>query len=405
MNIQKFLNRIPITHTPQGTEAIDVYRGLEEGRYRRFGGIIREASGKPTGGQIVAHLRDLGNATGQAPSLNIPGGGSSPGGALSKTLQSTLQMSQLAAAASVLNLGVSIAGFAYMAKRMNDLQDDLANLDRKLDQRFDHVDEQLEEVLIRLDEIRYVVHANHTQGAAIREEVRAVRDALFGAQKGRLMAALEMVDVGESTLEANLQIFKEVRYALQEELQDPPSFRSAERLVDVGVRFRLWSIAAAAEALALTRLGKTETAIQQYRSSGDTAHQLSRAWVESALPEADWTIWAHSRFENTVSDERLQRVARTMHPEHSPEQLQRERNSGAIRNDAYVSRLTDDEKARHNSAATLADAAAEVGDRLHSNAEEIRLCVNSGISTEEWQDIGTSTGQPLLLLPSHDDWT
>jgi hypothetical protein len=174
--------------------------------------------------------------------------------------------------------------------------------------------------------------------------------------------------------------------------------------VDVGVRFRVWSIAAAAEALALTRLGKTEAAAQQYHSSGDKAHQLSRGWVQSALPEADWTIWAHSHFENTVSDERLQRVARTMHPEHSPDQQRSARNSGAIRNDAYVTRLTDDEKALHNSAATLADAAAEVGDRLHSNAAEVRLCADSGILIEDWQDIGASSQQPLLLLPS-DDWT
>jgi len=405
MDIQTYIKQIPITDISQGTDATDIARGLADGRYRRHGGIIREAPGKPTGGQIIAHLRDIGDVNGQGSSLNIPGGGASPSGALSKTLQSTLKMSQVAAAASVLNLGVSVAGFAYMAKRMNDLQSDLARLDRKLDGRFDHVDEQLAAVLVRLDEIRHVVHANHAHGVALREEVRAVRDALFGAQKGRLMAALEMVDVGESTLESNLQIFKEVRHALQEELQDPPSFRSAERLVDVGVRLRVWSIAAAAEALALVRLGKTEAAVQQYRSSGTTAHQLSRSWVRSALPEADWTIWAHSRFERTVGNERLQRVARTMKPRQSPDQFNRARSSGAIRNDAYVTRLTEDQKARHDSAATLADAAVEVGDRLSSNAEEIRLCVNNGISIEEWQDIGASTGQPLLLLPSNDDWT
>lgn len=406
MELSTFFKQFPITDIAQGTESAYVLRGLQTGEYIRCGGIIRKSPGSPEGGQIVAHLRDIYSDAPQDALQNAPLGAPqppSPGGA--GAMAKTLQLSQVAAAANVLNLGVSIVGFAYMAKRMNDLQRDLAGLDRKLDQRFDRVDDQLEEVLIRLDEIRYVMHANHAQGAAIREEVRAVRDALFGAQKGRLMAALEMVDIGESTLEANLQTFKEVRHALEEELYKPPSFRGAERLVDVGVRFRVWAIAAASEALALVRLDMANKAAEQYHDHGVVAHKLSRAWVQSALPEGDWTIWAHSRFDDTVSEERLYRVARTQHPGRSTAWLRSEKSSGAIRNDAYVSRLTGSQKAMHDSAATLADAAAEIGDRFHSNAKEIRQCARSEVSVEQWQKIGASSDQPLLLLPVQRDWT
>jgi hypothetical protein len=318
-------------------------------------------------------------------------------------------MSQVAAAASVLNLGVSVAGFAYMAKRMNDLQRDLATLDRKMESRFDRVDEQLEAVLYRLEEVREIVLSNQVQGEVLREEIRALRNAVLGQQKSRLVTALEMVDLGQSSLEEHLKTFKEVRHAMEDELKKPAPLRDARRLIDVGVRFRVWATAAAAEALALanlqTNLQKREEAAQQYSRHGETALNMARSWVKQGLPEGDWTIWAHRRFDETVSDERRNRLARSLNPSEPQARRRRKEGQGAVRNDAHVSGLDDDRKRQYDGLAALADTAVEVGERLQSNGIEVRRCMKADVSLDEWQQVGKGSDSPVLLVPSSEDWS
>ena len=100
-----------------------IIQGLLDGSLKRFGGVIREAAT----GRIVRHLLETPGLTNQLMTLPL-----SPvlGGAslitnlvgqgvtihkldkMQQQLLSVLQLSQIAAGASVLNLGVSIAGFA-----------------------------------------------------------------------------------------------------------------------------------------------------------------------------------------------------------------------------------------------------------------------------------------------------
>ena len=404
--LDTLVSQIPITDIPQGTEHHAVLEGLRTGEFVRYGGVIRHSAGTPEGGQIVAHLRDVFAQEGpqETPSPVFPGLSSLNGGA-AKALTSTLQMSQVAAAASVLNLGVSIAGFAYMAKRMNDLQNDLALLDQRMEAGFDHIDNKLEAVLVRLEEIRHVVHANHQQGQALLGEVRSIRDALFGQQKGKLLAALEMVDVGASTLENNLQTFKEVRHAMAEELRGGAASWSLQHLMDTGVRFRLWALATAAEALALLRLNKEANAIECYEKAAAFATGCAQQWMERGLPTPDWTIWANRRFEDSVSNERLFRLATALEDDTSRAHLLRRQGEGAIQHDLYVRELSDDEKQEHVGLASLADTAVEVANRLDSNATEIRMCHRHGIPIDDWQRLGQNRTEPLLLLPKQqNEW-
>ena len=396
--------QIPITDIPQGTEHQGILEGLRAGEYVRHGGIIRHTAGNPEGGQIVAHLRDVFSQPGpQDTPVPVAPGPSSLSGGAAKALTSTLQMSQVAAAASVLNVGVSIAGFAYMAKRMNDLQNDLAMLGRKIEAGFEHIDSKLDAVLVRLEEIRYVVRATYEQNQTLLNEVRAIRNALFGQQKGRLVAALEMADVGASTLEDNLRTFKEVRHAMAEELRSDATSWSVQHLMDAGIRFRLWALAASAEALALLRLNKETAAAQRYEDAARFATACARQWIEHGLHTPDWTIWANRRFEDSVSDERLFRLATALEEDTSRAHLLRRQGEGALQHDPYVRQLSDDKKQEHESLAALADMAVEVAHRLESNAAEIRMCRRRGISLDDWQRLGQNRTEPLLLLPRQRD--
>lgn len=405
MEISETIRFIPITDETLGTEQRKILEGLKNGEFRRFGGVIRKSPGSPDGGEIVGHLRDIMGSQGDGSPLRIPNAPSPLSGQASQALSKTLQLSQVAAAASVLNLGVSIAGFAYMAKRMNDLQRDLAALEQKMEEGFDRIDEKLDVVLRRIEEVRYIVKANHVQGETLLEEVRAIRSALFGQQKGELLAALEMVDVGESELEDQLQTFKQVRYAMEEELQNPPAFRNVHRLIEVGMRLRVWAMAAAAEALALVRLDEEEVANDRYEEAGDFALDSARQWVERGLPDPDWTLWANRAFEESVSEDRLQRLASLFEDDLSRSRLRHVKGEGAIEHDSYVSKLTDQEQTKHEGLAALTDTAVEVGHRLKSNAAELRFCQEHGVSLDQWQQIGSNDSQPLMLVPEEKtDW-
>lgn len=392
---KKLYRQVPVTDGPLGTDLMEILRGLNSGEYKRHGGTIRKAPGRKDGGEIVGFLRDTG-INGRALSELSPVG--------TKTLSATFQLSQVAAAASMLNLGVSVVGFAYMAKRMNDLQRDLHRLAENMDRRFDRVEDKLDVVLHRLEEVRYLIIGNRVQGEALRDEIRALRQAFLGRQKAELMAALETVEVGESRLEDYLLRFKEVRGALEEELLQPAPFSDSARLLDVGVRLRVWTVAAGAESLALVRLGKVDHAAEQYIRNGEKAHEFAREWVRRGLPEADWSIWAHRLFDDSVSEERLDRLSRTLEGERPLAEILRKEGRGAVGNDAYVTALSDESKRLHEGLAALTDGAVEVGDRLRSNAMELEYTSSKGIPVDEWQQAGKEHDRPVVLIPSHDQW-
>lgn len=405
MEVDIPIRKIPISDKTLGTEKRKILEGLKNGDLRRFGGTVRKSPGTPDGGEIVAHLRDMFGGQGDGSPTQLPNAPSPLSGQASQALSKTLQLSQVAAAASVLNLGVSIAGFAYMAKRMNDIQRDLATLEQRMEDGFDHIDEKLDVVLRRIEEVRYIVKANHVQGEMLLEEVRAIRDALFGQQKGELLAALEMVDVGESELEDHLQTFKTVRYAMEEELRNPPAFRTVHRLIEVGMRFRVWTMAAAAEALVLARLNEEEAAARRYQEAGNFALERGRQWVNRGLPDPDWTLWANRAFEESISEDRLHRLASLFEDDLSRSRLRGMKGEGAVQHDSYVSKLTDEEKRKHEGLAALTDTAVEVGHRLKSNATELHFCRGHGISPTQWQQLDSDDGTPVMLIPEkHSDW-
>lgn len=405
MQVDIPVRKIPISDKTLGTEQQKILEGLKNGDLRRFGGTVRKSPGTPDGGEIVAHLRDMSGGQGEGSPTQLPNALSPLSGQASQALSKTLQLSQVAAAASVLNLGVSIAGFAYMAKRMNDLQRDLATLEQKMEDGFDHIDEKLDVVLRRIEEVRYIVKANHVQGEILLEEVRAIRDALFGQQKGELLAALEMVDVGESELKDHLQTFKTVRHAMEEELRNPPAFRTVHRLIDVGMRLRVWTMAAAAEALVLVRLNEEKAAARRYEEAGSFVLQRGRQWVNRGLPDPDWTLWANRAFEESVSEDRLFRLASLFEDDLSRSRLRRMTGQGAVQHDPYVSQLTDAEKRKHEGLAALADTSVEIGHRMKSNAAELHFCQDQGIALTEWQKIGSEDGEPLMLIPKEQgEW-
>ncbi|HEY9853743.1 MAG TPA: hypothetical protein V6D28_30010 [Leptolyngbyaceae cyanobacterium] len=103
--------------------ADSIAKGLADGSFERFGGVIREAAT----GRIVTFLRETGSTIASVP----------------QQLQMVQGALMLTSAASVLSLGVSVMGFALVMKRINELEERLKQteellkkIDRKIDLSF-----------------------------------------------------------------------------------------------------------------------------------------------------------------------------------------------------------------------------------------------------------------------------
>ena len=111
----------------------EIIKGLLNGSMKRYGSVIRWAAGTENAGQIVRHLAETPGLTSKlmsVPFSPILGGIDVIGHGLTyhkligieRTLSSVMGLTQVAAGASVLNLGVSIAGFAYMGYKLHQIQ-------------------------------------------------------------------------------------------------------------------------------------------------------------------------------------------------------------------------------------------------------------------------------------------
>ena len=140
-----------LVHNPE------IIKGLLDGSMTRYGSVIRWAAGNANGGQIVRHLAETPGLTSKlmtVPFSPILGGVDVIGHGLTyhklmgieKTLSSVMGLTQIAAGASVLNLGVSIAGFAYMGYKLHQIQNTLGNIQQSMEAGFERIEADLNRI-------------------------------------------------------------------------------------------------------------------------------------------------------------------------------------------------------------------------------------------------------------------
>lgn len=149
----------------------DLLARLSSGEVVRSGGVFRMATGLPGAGSIVAHARQVGSLA-RAPAA----------------LTASMGLSAIGAAASVATLGVSIAGFWIMNKRLLRIQGD--------------IDGMRTEVLGKVDGLHTVLRRVETRliasAAAIRDDVkelagefRRLRVAIHQREFARIQGVLD----------------------------------------------------------------------------------------------------------------------------------------------------------------------------------------------------------------------
>ena len=146
----------------------DIIEGLNDGTYKRFGGVIRNQTG-----DIVSHLREIGYQ--KFENVNYP-----------PELQEQLKLlnitSNISSITSILNLSVSTIGFIYLSQKINKIEKKLESMDAKLDVILELLKDSKEKQEIRdLTVLKNAIHLAERARESIykQEEFKEARK-LFG---------------------------------------------------------------------------------------------------------------------------------------------------------------------------------------------------------------------------------
>ncbi|MBO3459303.1 lipase family protein [Aetokthonos hydrillicola Thurmond2011] len=214
-NIEKY-----ILHIQNYQHFIATIKGLQQGSLRRYGGVIRETKTK----NIICHL------------LEPPQGVYS----LVTKGQRLLQMTQIAAGASVLPIGVSVMALSYMNNQLIEIQTQLR--------------QEFHEVTIKLD---YIIREQ--QEAKIREFREQISELQAAIDTQVLSQNLPQVSYQEKLKLETYRTARKVRLFLSAEAQRTKlNLNDYMPISPTNLAMKGWAIATAIEAYLLLDLGNSE---------------------------------------------------------------------------------------------------------------------------------------------------
>ena len=279
--------------------------GLRNGDLLRHGGEIRTAPGRPGAGTIKYLLRDTFTRGEVLQNL------AEPITQLSEGVQQMMGMTQVAAAASVLNLGVSIVGFAAMYHKLGRIQKAVDLVGRKIDHLGAHLDERLGAIDYRLVELRYLagLSAGRLEESLVR--LQEIRGDLFHSKVAVVVALAERLARAQPPedrlLEEASHRLAEVRIWLEQSLAvarveaDRP-----EQFADLFMRFRLWAMTAALEVQVARRTGALRRAVELATAAAQGSRLASGRWASAIMPAHEYGgvyRLGHTDFERFTPEE------------------------------------------------------------------------------------------------------
>jgi|AGSF01.1.fsa_nt_gi hypothetical protein len=356
-----------------------IIKGLESGELVRIGGVIREVAS----GKIVTFLREA--------SSNI------------STIPQQIQMAQgalmIGSVASVLSLGVSVAGFTMLNQRINDLEKRL---------------KQTEELLNKLNQkidIGYYANfkaaLNLATNAFSMTQLNNRQDMAIQAINRFLEAEHIFTDYTDRELASGSQIADEYLLTL--------------------------SLAYIAEARCYLELGEYKTALIRFQEGSQIIRERIQKYVELLLT-SNPAVYLQPEFENQIDLKRLTRIYQWMNSdsgldENAVFQKQRQNFFEYVRDpDKWVNSLpsailnrvevagwifvgpsSDDLKKeafkRLPSVFEVIESMVETNRRFEAYELEIKTIINLGITFSEWLNLTPSEEKPeganfMFILPS-----
>lgn len=298
--------------------------GLRSGVMQRWGGGIRWAPGQgPYPGAWVRHLLEAPETTNalmreSMPSLLRGAQSSIQGlnqlGQVSQTLSNVLQLSQVAAAASVLNLGVSVAGFAYMGYKLHQIQNALASMQDVMVAGFDRIEGKLDKMAGQLVYLVLLVEENAQEQQRLGDAIAELHRAFLVGHVADLQAMmLDRSRFPDGQPQKAILTASRVRLNLSDQaLRHTPEL-DARVLLLADISTQGWAAATAAEANLLLEIGQAREARQLLESETQKFIQHAQKWAGALLRDdrpqlATAYRFGVPRFAAHISAARVERI-------------------------------------------------------------------------------------------------
>ena len=410
-----------LVHNPE------IIKGLLDGSMTRYGSVIRWAAGTANGGQIVRHLAETPGLTSKlmtVPFSPILGGVDVIGHGLTyhklmgieKTLSSVMGLTQIAAGASVLNLGVSIAGFAYMGYKLHQIQNTLGNIQQSmeagferieadlnrieknlsagfihLDQRLNRVDERLDIISGQLAYLYLLVEDSREKQKSLSKAISHLHQAMLIKEIADLKAQLDdRSRFPDESPRSAIKTASRVRLFLSNQAIQATPELDAEIMLNADVSIQGWAVATATEANLLLEIGKHQEAKELLAIEIPQFKQVAERWGQALINNENTYLstayrFSNSRFNNHITPERVERITKISISDRalSPDQIRSKKTNIDVEFDMFYSDTKFDLAwtYRQIAIAEYLDTLSELLARLESLEYFADLCESKGVKS------------------------
>ena len=410
-----------LVHNPE------IIKGLLDGSMTRYGSVIRWAAGNANGGQIVRHLAETPGLTSKlmtVPFSPILGGVDIIGHGLTyhklmgieKTLSSVMGLTQIAAGASVLNLGVSIAGFAYMGYKLHQIQNTLGNIQQSmeagferieadlnrieknlsagfihLDQRLNRVDERLDIISGQLAYLYLLVEDSREKQKSLSKAISHLHQAMLIKEIADLKAQLDdRSRFPDESPRSAIKTASRVRLFLSNQAIQATPELDAEIMLNADVSIQGWAVATATEANLLLEIGKHQEAKELLAIEVPQFKQVAERWGQALINNENTYLstayrFSNSRFNNHITPERVERITKISISDRalSPDQIRSKKTNIDVEFDMFYSDTKFDLAwtYRQIAIAEYLDTLSELLARLESLEYFADLCESKGVKS------------------------
>ena len=320
-----------------------------------------------------------------------------------------IQMSQLPMGASVLNLGVSLAGFAYMAKKLGQIQSDLDNIKRSMEAGFDRIDDQLNLLHGQLAYISILVEDNAQEQKKLGESISALHRALLVENMATLRATLLDRDrYPDSPVQDALLVTSKARGFMSDQalFQTPNLDARTMLLTDIAIKG--WVIAIGTEVNLLLENGRLSDAEQVLNEEIPRFRNMAFGWFNALLVSEEPQLatayrFAAPLFEKYIAPERIERITLISQIDSSltPEKIRQKKQDAEIELDLTSSpyRENQDWISRQLAIAEYLDMLSELLSRLESLQAFVLLCKRKNLKTSRDLLPSLDAEPGLYILP------
>jgi hypothetical protein len=300
-----------------------------------------------------------------------------------QTVSAVLQVSQIAAAASVLNLGVSVAGFAYMGYKLNQLQGAISEMKERMDTRFDRVDGKLDAIAGQLGYLAWLTEANREEQQRLGESLAEIHRALLVSELAELQSWLDQLSrfPDDSPKDAIRVASKARRVLADQAVRATPALDPRVMLV-ADVAIRGWAVATTTEAQLLVQTGRFREAQALVAEEHPRFTQLAGRWGDALVSDTRPQLgtayrFGTAKFRAHILPERVARIARISTQDSTLSDGQRRRALEEAEIEFQMSRnaaLPETWIHRQVAIAEYLDGLSELADRIGSVGAFAREC-------------------------------